>query len=289
MPSSVHCWNSALVLPNHEDPTDPVVGGEPNIIREQYSTVDLIDWLRDRDGADQDNASAANKSPSRVGERLKALERYAKTAGHSQLVTIINRVRRNNWPPKPKAPRVLRIVGVKEFARPPYGRGPKDKFLVVETKIGPGIMSIPGEERRSAFYWIGADRYHQLSWKCLLRKELVQQIEALLHPKSKEIGISFLTMVFLVKALSLKFPGGLSGFDKKYQGARMTDDLRGLAVMSGDELDQFMEQLKSMGITAGVDYAVGELMLGEVVPCQGVRFVGSGDFPKSWVAVIDPF
>ena len=275
------CWELEVIDNDHAS------GEEIPPIREQYSTVDLVEWLRDRDGADQDNDRISNHPRTMVGERLKALERYAKSAGLGHLVTIINRVRRNNWPPKPRAPRVLKVSRVTEFSRPPSGRGPKDKFLVVETENGPGIMSIPLPGERSSMYWLGTNRYHRISWKCTLRKELVQQIESLISPKLKGIDISFLIVVFLVKSLVSKFPGGLEGFDKKYEGARMTDDLRGLAFMGSSELDGFIVELGVQGIEAGVDFAVGEMFHGEWVPCRGVRFVGRGDFPKNWVAIHD--
>lgn len=274
------CWEIEIIDNDH------TVGEVQELFREQYSTVELIDWLRDRDGADQNNAPIAKRTP-RVGERLKTLERYAKSASLSQLITIINRVRGDSWPPKPKAPRVLKITRVVEFSRPPNGRGPKDKFLVVETENGPGIMSIPVIGQRSSLYWLGTDKYHQISWKCILRKELTQQIEAILQPKPQEISITFLTIVFLVKSLASKFPGGLLAFDKHHEDARRTVYLRGLAFMSSNELDGFRDELGTLGIEAGVDYAIGEMMLGECVPCLGVRFVGRGEFPKNWVAIHD--
>ncbi len=187
-PGRYETWTEHLTLLGNDSwevevtDTDFSVTGKPETFRAQYSSVDLIEWLRDRDG---DNPIAGNP-PSRVGNRLRALERYARSAGLSRLLTIIDRVRRGNWPPKPKAPRVLRVSGVTEFGRLPYGRGPKDKFLVVDTENGTGIMAIPIVGQLSAMYWLGTSRYPQCSWKCRLRKELVKQIQSLLQAEKIE-------------------------------------------------------------------------------------------------------
>lgn len=140
--------------------------------------------------------------------------------------------------------------------------------------------------------WLGALPFWAGSWKCRLNESLAAQIRHRLAERLQreaEIAVRFFTIAILASSIASKYRGGLRGFDQAYPSALRNSFLRAIFIMSSGELEEFLEQLRQVGLTPGQDAAVGEMMHGEWIACPQIRFErhGQGLFSK-WVATYDP-
>lgn len=102
---------------------------------------------------------------------------------------------------------------------------------------------------------------------------MTEKRRTLSNPLSKK-GITIGTMTVIIKSRSIQsyYPGGLCGFDAQWPYAQKFNGLRGLCFMSGQDIGEFLAQMKAWAIIVGRDIATGELFSGVTDPCPGIQF-----------------
>ena len=99
------------------------------------------------------------------------------------------------------------------------------------------------------------------------------------------ILIRFYTVLVLEQAFSLRDAACEKEFGSRYATAHRAAGLRVIVSMSGNELEDILSELGSIGLVAGQDFAVGEMVHGEEISCPGICFEAdqAGPMPN-WFA-----
>jgi len=100
---------------------------------------------------------------------------------------------------------------------------------------------------------------------------------------------SFYSVVVKASAVTRSFPGGIEGFDAQLRITRRTTSLLLLVYMSVGDVEHVLDKLQRAGLEPGEDLAVGDMMLGPLLPCPGIVFEDVGDGPISkWTVTAIP-
>lgn len=90
------------------------------------------------------------------------------------------------------------------------------------------------------------------------------------------IPVAFCSVIILARNINRSYPGGLRLFDRDYPDALRNRHLRSLAFMEWGDLQLAIDSLEAQGLVSS-DFALGDMMLGEIAACPGIRFENAGD------------
>lgn len=104
------------------------------------------------------------------------------------------------------------------------------------------------------------------------------------------LPIGYYSVVIRKPAIASRFPGGLDGLRRQFgDGWQQNAALVVLIRMSMADIEQIVAELEAAEIRAGEDFAVGDMMLGQLLPCPGILFEAVGDgFMPSWTVKAGP-
>lgn len=97
------------------------------------------------------------------------------------------------------------------------------------------------------------------------------------------------SIVVKAAAVDRSYPGGRDQFVAVYRPQFRNGALFGLVAMSLDTVDAVLAELHDNGLLPREDIAVGDMILGPIMECSGLRFVAKGgdDMPPWVVEVVD--
>lgn len=104
------------------------------------------------------------------------------------------------------------------------------------------------------------------------------------------IRIHCMTVLIRKSAVDRVYPGGLQAFREDYPRNAEDPDLLGITFMASGEALQFVDVLAAIGFEPGREVGIGDMFLGEVLPCEEVTFLPDGPGPLTgWrAAVVTP-
>ena len=110
-----------------------------------WSSRQLVDWAQEEDALALENApqrEGDDWDPRELGPRLRSLREIAQKHRATKAVRYIDGIAAGTWPPPPKPPRIIAVVGVK--ARRTWIRTWCATFRVI-TDRGPAYLYPPRE------------------------------------------------------------------------------------------------------------------------------------------------
>ena len=106
---------------------------------------------------------------------------------------------------------------------------------------------------------------------------------------TERVPVRFYSVLVLENALALRGAACEAAFNERYPTADRAAGLRVVVSMSGGELEEILAELEAMGLRAGQDFAVGEMVHGEEIACPGICFAAELGYqmPRwfAWAAV----
>ena len=93
------------------------------------------------------------------------------------------------------------------------------------------------------------------------------------------IRVHCMTVVIKKSAVEHRYPGGLAAFVGSYRPGAEDADLVGMGFMASGEVYQFLDVLAAIGFDPARDFALGDMFIGEMLGCEGIRFECEGDSP----------
>lgn len=99
------------------------------------------------------------------------------------------------------------------------------------------------------------------------------------------IKIGVFTIVLKKVAIAEHYQGGIEAFRRDYACVE-DEDLFGLRIMSGSDLDALITQLRTAGIALPASGAIGEMFTGAIESNPEIEFVQTERWPPAWEARI---
>lgn len=96
--------------------------------------------------------------------------------------------------------------------------------------------------------------------------------------RDQALLVSFFSVVVKIDAVVRRYPGGVEGLNAMHGIVRRNGTLAVIVSMSADEAGVIVENLRGSGLEPGKDIAVGDMMQGELLRCDGIVFESSGDW-----------
>jgi hypothetical protein len=100
------------------------------------------------------------------------------------------------------------------------------------------------------------------------------------------IAIRVMTLVIKKQALDERFPGGVDGFRALHPGPA-DEFLAGVRCMSGGEIGEILDLLRSLGLDLPSCCAIGDVHLGPLETCPGIEFYAltpDARYDSNWYA-----
>ena len=93
------------------------------------------------------------------------------------------------------------------------------------------------------------------------------------------IRVHCMTVVIKKSAVEHRYPGGLAAFVRSYRPGTEDADLVGRGFMASGDVYRFLDVLAAIGFDSARDFALGDMFMGEMQGCEGIRFECQGDSP----------
>lgn len=102
------------------------------------------------------------------------------------------------------------------------------------------------------------------------------------------LPIHFCTIVVKASAIDRSFPGGQKSFIGSHSPGSCNGTLFCIPSMGSEGVDWHLERLAGIGIVAGLDLAVADMLHGPLLECPGIVFTSSCELLlTSWMADLE--